>query len=67
MPLLYENTDRMVRHYTKNLGKKLKLSPDPGPLSYFLGGLITGFIVLPIVLPIVGFQVTKRWGPPKQD
>jgi len=64
MALLYENTDGMIRYYTQNFGKKLKLSPDPGPITYFLAGVVTGFFVLPIVLPIVGFQITKRWGLP---
>lgn len=65
IPFLYENTDRTMRYY----GKKLKLSPSPGvgvTVGAFFAGLVTGFVVLPIVLPIVGFQVTKRWGPPKK-
>jgi hypothetical protein len=59
MPITYENTDRLVRFY----GSKLrKLSPSPDVTS-FLAGMVVGFFVLPIVLPIVGYQVTKRWGP----
>ena len=59
MPITYENTDRLVRFY----GSKLrKLSPSPDVKS-FLAGMVVGFFVLPIVLPIVGYQVTKRWGP----
>jgi len=57
MPILYEPTDRLVRSYARTL----KFSPD---VTSFLAGLFTGFIVLPILLPIVGFQVTKRWGAP---
>jgi len=38
-----------------------KFSPD---LTSFLGGLVVGFIVLPILLPVVGYQLTKRYGPP---
>jgi len=60
MPILYESTDRTVRHYAN---KVQKLSPGFDLLS-FGAGLFTGFFVLPILLPIVGFQVTKRWGPP---
>ena len=57
MPILYEPTDRLVQHY----GNKMrKLSPD---VTSFLAGMVIGFSVLPIVLPIVGYQVTKRWGP----
>jgi hypothetical protein len=58
MPILYEPTERLVRFY----GSKLKLSPSPDVTS-FLAGMIVGFFVLPIILPIVGYQVTKRWGP----
>jgi len=62
MPITYENTDRLVRFY----GSKLrKLSPSPDVTS-FLAGMIVGFLVLPIVLPIVGYQVTKRWGAPPE-
>ena len=59
MPILYEGTNRLVKTYTRTL----KFSPD---VTSFLVGLVAGFIVLPIVLPIVGFQVTKRWGAPPQ-
>jgi len=59
MPILYESTDRAVRYYG---AKMRKLSPD---LMSFGIGLFAGFFVLPILLPIVGYQVTKRWGPPK--
>jgi len=61
MPLLYEPTDRIVRYYGRKIAK---LSPSPFDATSFLIGLVAGFIVLPIVLPIVGYQVTKRWGPP---
>lgn len=60
MPIVYENTDVLVRRY----GNKMKLSPSPSITSFLLG-VVTGFFILPIVLPIVGYQVTKRWGPPK--
>jgi len=56
MPILYEGTDRLVRSYAR----ALKFSDT----TSFLVGLVAGFIVLPIVLPIIGFQVTKRWGAP---
>jgi hypothetical protein len=60
MPITFENTDRLVRHY----GSKMqKLSPS-FDMTSFLGGIVVGFIVLPILLPIVGYQITKRWGPP---
>jgi hypothetical protein len=59
MPITYEPTDRLVRYYG---GKLRKLSPSPDVTS-FLAGMVVGFFVLPIVLPIVGYQVTKRWGP----
>jgi len=57
MPILYENTDRLVKKY----GRTLKFGFDT---TSFLGGIVIGLIVLPIVLPIVGYQVTKRWGAP---
>lgn len=59
MPILYESTEPTVRVY----GQKLRLSPDFS-FGSFAAGLVTGFIVLPIVLPILGFQLTKRYGPP---
>jgi hypothetical protein len=34
--------------------------------ALFAGGLITGFIVLPIALPIAGYQLQKRYGPPAE-
>jgi len=61
MPLLYERTDRLVRYYGNKI---VRLSPTPFDATSFLIGLVTGFFILPIVLPIVGYQVTKRWGPP---
>jgi len=64
MPILYEDTDPTIRYHRKQLGTAVrKLSPGSG-VTTFLIGLVTGFIILPIVLPIVGYQVTKRWGPP---
>jgi len=57
MPILYEGTNRLVRSYARTL----KFSFDT---TSFLGGIVLGLIVLPIALPIVGFQVTKRWGAP---
>ena len=60
MPILYERTDNLVRYY----GRKLKLSPSPFDFTAFILGLGVGFFVVPIVLPIIGYQVTKRWGPP---
>ncbi len=59
MPITYENTDAVVRTYAA----KLKLSPSPSVTSFLLG-VFTGFFVLPIILPIIGYQITKRWGPP---
>jgi len=60
MPILYESTDRMVRCYG---AKMRKLAPGFDLLT-FIAGVATGFFILPIVLPIVGYQVQKRWGPP---
>jgi hypothetical protein len=57
MPITYENTDAMVRHY----GKAFSFGFD---VTSFLGGIVLGFIILPIVLPIAGYQLTKRYGPP---
>lgn len=60
MPILYENTDRAMRKYSP-----LKFSPDlTSGVAIFLAGLVTGFIVLPIALPIAGYQLTKRYGAP---
>jgi len=54
MPILYERTDRLVRHY----GQKLrKLSPHPFDWGTFTLGIVTGYIILPIVLPIVGVKL----------
>jgi hypothetical protein len=53
MPILYESTDRTVRYY----GQKLRLSPDPFDAGTFMVGLVTGYFVLPIVLPIVGIKL----------
>lgn len=65
MPLLYEDTDPVIRYHRKQLTTAVrKLSPGSG-VTTFLVGLVTGFIILPIVLPIVGYQLTKRLGPPK--
>ncbi len=62
VPILYECTDKMM----KERGKLLELSPDIGSgTALFLAGVVTGFILLPIALPVIGFQVTKRWGSPK--
>ena len=64
MPILYEDTDPAIRYHRKQLGTAVrKLSPGSG-VTTFLIGLVAGFIILPIVLPIVGYQVSKRWGPP---
>jgi len=63
-PITYEPTDRLVRYYGSKL-RKLSPSPDPS-VTWFLVGLFTGFFVLPIVLPIIGYQVTKRWAPPPE-
>jgi len=60
MPILYESTERLVRYYG---AKMRKLSPGFDLMSFGVG-LFAGFFVLPILLPIVGYQVTKRWGPP---
>ena len=61
MPLLFESTDDVV----KNFGEVLSFSPGLGTdLLIFIAGVATGFIALPIVLPIAGYQLTKRWGPP---
>jgi len=65
MPILYEDTDPAIRYHRKQLGTTVrKLSP--GGVTTFLIGLVTGFIILPIVLPIVGYQLTKRLGPPSR-
>jgi hypothetical protein len=56
MPITYEPTDRLVRYY----GQKLrKLSPHPFDLGAFTIGVVTGYIILPIVLPIVGIKLWK--------
>jgi len=60
MPILYQRTDALVRHY----GKKLKLAPDPFDLGSFATGLVVGYIVLPLVLPIVGIKLVQ-WAAPK--
>jgi len=69
MPILFEPTDKAIQYHRKNLdrklGKTLKFSPGSG-VTTFLAGLVTGFIILPIVLPIIGYQVTSRWGPPSR-
>lgn len=63
MPILFEPTDKAIQYNRKQLTTTVrKLSPGSG-LTTFLAGLVTGFIILPIVLPIVGYQVTSRWGP----
>jgi hypothetical protein len=59
MPITYEPTDRLVRYYGNKI---VKLSPSPDVAS-FLAGMVVGFFVLPIVLPIVGYQLSKRLGP----
>lgn len=56
MPITYDYSEKHLAVVTR------KFSPG---VTSFLTGLIAGFIVLPIVLPILGYQVTKRWGPPK--
>lgn len=53
MPILYQRTDALVRHYSR----KLKLSPDPFDFTSFAIGLGLGYFVLPIVLPIVGIKL----------
>jgi len=55
MPILYERTDRLVKSFAPDVGSDLLI---------FVAGVFTGFIVLPLVLPIAGYQLTKRWGPP---
>jgi hypothetical protein len=55
MPILYENTDRMVKRYG---GKVRKLSPSPD-VGSFLVGVFTGFFVLPIVLSFIGYKLEK--------
>jgi hypothetical protein len=60
MPILYENTDRTVRTYSP-----FKFNPDiMSSLGIFALGVVAGFIILPIALPIAGYQLTKRFGPP---
>jgi len=56
MPITYEPTERLVRYYG---AKMRKLSPKPFDLSSFAIGVVTGYIVLPIVLPIVGIKLWK--------
>lgn len=54
MPILYESTDRLARRY----GLKLrKLAPDPFDTGSFFVGLVIGYFVLPIMLPIVGVKL----------
>lgn len=60
MPLLFENTDRIVRKYSP-----LNFSLDvTSSVAIFVVGVLTGFVILPIVLPIAGYQLQKRYGPP---
>jgi hypothetical protein len=60
MPILYENTDRAMRKYSP-----LKYSPDiMSGLGIFAMGVVAGLIIVPIVAPIAGYQLTKRFGPP---
>lgn len=56
MPITYEGTDSLVRYYATKIGK---LSPTPFDLGAFLAGIVTGYVVLPIVLPIVGIKLVQ--------
>jgi len=61
VPILYESTDSTVRDF----GEALSFAPGLGTdILIFVAGVFTGLIVMPIVLPIAGYQLTKRWGPP---
>lgn len=61
MPILYESTDSLVHDF----GEVLSFEPGLGTdILIFVAGVFTGLIVMPIVLPIAGYQLTKRWGPP---
>jgi len=63
MPILYESTDEAIRQSRE----RLRLSPSPGigtDTLIFVAGVFTGMVVMPIVLPIAGYQLIKRWGPP---
>jgi hypothetical protein len=62
MPILYENMNTTVRKYSP-----LKFSPSiMTDLGIFAIGVLTGLIIVPIVVPITGYQLTKRFGPPPQ-
>lgn len=59
MPILYESTDPTI----KQIGKKTSLGFSSNT-TWFLVGLVAGFIILPIALPVIGYQVNKRWASP---
>jgi len=69
MPLTYDYSEQILiapRQPVEEMqrvrpGMPLKFSPD---VTSFLAGLVIGFVALPILLPILGYQVQKRWGPP---
>jgi len=71
VPLLYEPTERLVRGrrpyhtpITEMRTRKQKLSPDPFDFTSFAIGAAVGMFVIPILVPVLGYQITKRWGPP---
>jgi hypothetical protein len=56
MPILYQSTEKVVRHYGQKARKQLSPSPD---VTSFLAGVFTGFFVLPIVLTFIGYKLEK--------
>lgn len=53
MPITYEDTSRVLAYYRQKLGS------SPFDFGAFLIGVVTGYFVLPIVLPIVGFKLVQ--------
>jgi len=54
MPITYEYTPEI----TESLKLPQKLSPSP-ELGTFLLGLVIGYFVLPMILPIIGIKLYK--------
>jgi hypothetical protein len=68
MPLLYENTDAVIRYHAKKLGKTLKLSPSPSVTGYIIA-FGAGMLFGPLVMDLLGIterriaaEVEKRLG-----